>query len=497
MQFDCNEQLKSYNEQPYKTVAFLLFTINTAFHYEKSASCVKNIAFCVYSCYTKEKCLGRTMFDYFKLHYLDLRFGPSYILTEILFVITAVTLLTKFKKTKKCWITFGIALPAAFLFVILCNSLIQWIFGASHNRWVAYPLLLILYAVFFSKYKRRTKIIMVCLFYLNFLATMGISESLAYYIDEALALSQSYFAIILFAIFSIGSVSYLKFYALDSFKFVPLMCIGLAITFSAVGITVEVLHSFRIITPTRDYHLVVGLAFYIISVIMYALLHYICTEVQNNHALILKEKSREEEQKFVALSSQNLEELKKIRHELKNQYAYLKLLLEGGDTKKALDYFDSMEIRVLPTLTVINSENDTVNTVMNLERQKAKDKGINIDVRYAIPASIAIDSVDLTSVITNLVDNALEYVELHVPKGSITVDIYQKGKYLFINVENPVAEYADKEKLLRLKTTKLNPQLHGYGTQIVQDIVTKYNGCCVYDVVDGVFIANAMLALAK
>lgn len=191
------------------------------------------------------------------------------------------------------------------------------------------------------------------------------------------------------------------------------------------------------------------------------------------------------------------ENLRVLRHEVKNQYAYIKLLLERQDYKRAEEFFGEMSMRANPTFLHVNSGNRLVDDIVNLELSRATAAGVDVDSRIAVPPELPVEEIDLASVIMNLMDNAIEACA-DVPAGRKCVRlalIADQGS-LIVNVSNPAAVAPTVVEDGRLRTTKTDADLHGYGTGIVRKIAEKYDGVADFSYTDGVFTAKVMLALA-
>ena len=190
------------------------------------------------------------------------------------------------------------------------------------------------------------------------------------------------------------------------------------------------------------------------------------------------------------------ENLRVLRHEVKNQYAYIKLLLERQDYKQAEEFFGEMSMRANPTFLHVNSGNRLVDDIVNLELSRATAAGVDVDSRIAVPSELPVEEIDLASVIMNLMDNAIEACA-DVPAGRKCVRlalIADQGS-LIVNVSNPAAQAPTVVEDGRLRTTKTDADLHGYGTGIVRKIAEKYDGVADFSFADGVFTAKVMLAL--
>ena len=106
-------------------------------------------------------------------------------------------------------------------------------------------------------------------------------------------------------------------------------------------------------------------------------------------------------------------------------------------------------------------------------------------------SEMSIPSVDLTVVMSNLLDNAIEACEkLEKQERRMAVKaIYNKSDNpptLFFSVENAsksVEIFGD-----HIPTTKPEPELHGFGLPNVMDILHKYGVFYLMDYKDGSFL---------
>lgn len=191
------------------------------------------------------------------------------------------------------------------------------------------------------------------------------------------------------------------------------------------------------------------------------------------------------------------ENLRVLRHEVKNQYAYIKFLLERQDYKRAEEFFGEMSMRANPTFLYVNSGNRLVDDIVNLELSRATAAGVDVDSRIAVPPELPYEEIDLASLLMNLLDNAIEACG-SVPAGQrcVRLGILADQGSLIVSVSNPAAKAPVREGG-RLRTTKDDESLHGYGTGIVRKVAEKYDGVADFAFADGVFNAKVMLALPE
>ena len=221
----------------------------------------------------------------------------------------------------------------------------------------------------------------------------------------------------------------------------------------------------------------------------------------HNEQLRAKEERHSMELRLEALQAYRLSEqsLRELRHEVKNQYAYIRTLLARGDYEGAERFFGEMELRADPTLSLAASGNRAVDDVVNLEAAKAREAGVALDARLVVPPELPFDELDLCSLLTNLLDNAIEACAATGPDGAgavvelrVTADVGQGA--LTVRVCNPCARAPRTDAEGRLVSSKHEPG-HGHGTRIVRQIAEKYDGVAEFACADGTFEANVMLVL--
>ncbi|MCC8099976.1 MAG: ATP-binding protein [Clostridiales bacterium] len=197
---------------------------------------------------------------------------------------------------------------------------------------------------------------------------------------------------------------------------------------------------------------------------------------------------------MLQLSSQNMEEMRRLRHDIKNHCAYMELLLREGRYEELNEYFGQMQDYMQQPLSQIDCGNETISAILNLEYAKAASRGASMECSVTVPPELPFDKLRMCSLLTNLIDNAIEACEkLENTDAKVEIAICQRRSWLYISVENPVQDAAGTTDSPSLHTTKQDKALHGYGSKIVDDIVRKYNGQINRTVEHGEFIADVML----
>ena len=198
------------------------------------------------------------------------------------------------------------------------------------------------------------------------------------------------------------------------------------------------------------------------------------------------------ERMSIEIDEINREELSKIRHDIKNQFAYVDTMLQQGKYEEAQKYVEDYVNTSNPVLNSFSCSNNVINSIINLELTKAKIKGIKIDAKVVVPPALPFKDSDLVSLLTNMIDNALENY-YSKDKDVISVRIMKQNDFIRFIVSNPVN--MEKINPRALTTTRKIGRGHGYGTKIIKNIAVAYNGYVDFNVEDNHFICDTMLNL--
>jgi sensor histidine kinase regulating citrate/malate metabolism len=107
--------------------------------------------------------------------------------------------------------------------------------------------------------------------------------------------------------------------------------------------------------------------------------------------------------------------------------------------------------------------------------QEASNKGIQVNIDIKIPEVLEMNAYDITTILGNLLDNAVEAIEHIKGKKIINVDIsYTKGRVL-IEICNPINRELIMKEGLPI-TTKSKKEDCGIGLKQVRKVLEKYNG---------------------
>ncbi len=239
-------------------------------------------------------------------------------------------------------------------------------------------------------------------------------------------------------------------------------------------------------------------ALYAITIMGYFMVYFFCSEHSEKLLLQTEKDLAIANQELVSISEQNLKEMRELRHELKNQYAYMNVLIEEDRHEELVAYFKQMRSEIMEKTSYVDCGNRIVSAIVTMKKARAESLGFTFDCNICVPPELPIPDVDLCSALSNVLDNAIEALARYAIKdGVVGVQIYQSGDYFYIVVDNPVPADVNVRRILNLVTSKGDKKQHGYGTKIVRRIAEKYNGAAIFDIREGKFTAKLMLEACK
>ena len=180
------------------------------------------------------------------------------------------------------------------------------------------------------------------------------------------------------------------------------------------------------------------------------------------------------------------------RHDYHNHIQVLKAHMEMKDYEEAGRYLDMLNHDLSTVDTVIKTGNVMVDAILNSKLSLMKEKNINVDVTAVVPSEVPFSGIDLSVLIGNLLDNAMEACLNQKNQAERFIRIYIDivKKQLYISVTNSMDGTAKKAGAKYLSAKE---GFHGFGLLRIDGIVAKYGGFLNRQNEDGVFATEVML----
>lgn len=194
------------------------------------------------------------------------------------------------------------------------------------------------------------------------------------------------------------------------------------------------------------------------------------SERERQKAMMLEQKLQLQGESFTALGDAYTRQ-RKITHDFRAHLDLLFSLLKGGETKEAMAYLQQIRAQQTSRILLVNSRNPILDALLNQKAQIAQQKGIDICFEVNDLSSLSLNPADITVILSNLLDNAIEACAECVDK-QIEVKTLLEDSFLVSvrNTSQPVRIINNQ-----IATTKPNPMLHGFGLENVKDLLAKYH----------------------
>lgn len=175
-------------------------------------------------------------------------------------------------------------------------------------------------------------------------------------------------------------------------------------------------------------------------------------------------------------TKQKNDKLIRIKHDIKNelQIAYAMMDKDKKVSTKILNELNDK----LEDIKIINfSKNAILNTILTLKKMEIKNSGINLEIEIDKTVDFNMEEIDICDLFSNILDNSIEATKKHNCENRfIKFCIAKKNDYIIIKCENTYEGVLKKNSYGNYITTKQEEKQHGYGINIIKNIVDKYNG---------------------
>ncbi len=207
--------------------------------------------------------------------------------------------------------------------------------------------------------------------------------------------------------------------------------------------------------------------------------------------LKLKEQQYEYSVRYAENIRNQYEEIRNIRHDIKQHFAVICRLQQEGNLQGAVDYTSECLDRINQLDMFMDIGNDFVNAIINSKFSVAKSK--DIEVLCSSNGLISgINEYDLCNLLGNMLDNAIEGTERVIGCRFVEVDITSNNYMVNICVSNTITNSVLSSNN-KLKTNKTDTLAHGFGLKTISLIADKYHGNTFFYEEDLVFFCRVIL----
>lgn len=212
-----------------------------------------------------------------------------------------------------------------------------------------------------------------------------------------------------------------------------------------------------------------------------------CEAEQHNQLMEMKRLQSEKEIEAMRRSEYAVSILRHdMRHFLNNISAYI----TNGNTDKAKAYIKEIIASADKTAMQKYCDMEMVNMILSAYENEMKEKGISFHYSIQIPAELPFSDVDLTSILSNGLENAICAVSAIDPHSrTITLDLRMNEEKLLLSIKNPY-----KNRIVMVDGIPQAEEAgHGLGTHSIKYVTEKLKGNCQFVAENGLFMLRVVL----
>lgn len=166
-------------------------------------------------------------------------------------------------------------------------------------------------------------------------------------------------------------------------------------------------------------------------------------------------------------------EMRMLRHDMKNHITVMNGLYRLGKTDELGEYLNGLSDSFADSLAVNDTGSEIADAIISEKRAVAETSGTKLVCDGSLKG-LAINAVILCTVLSNLLDNAIEAAEQTDNERIITLTAKRTGSFYFISISNPCRGYVDVSA--DMITTKPDREHHGLGLKSVRNTLEKCGG---------------------
>lgn len=171
------------------------------------------------------------------------------------------------------------------------------------------------------------------------------------------------------------------------------------------------------------------------------------------------------------------ENVKTILHSMNGVMQTLDALLQNRETEQIKQVLSGFQNRLSEAAQKIYCGHPLIDAILSEKARIAHEQNITYQV-FVEPGFIMIEmnAIDMISLISNLIDNAIEAAE-KCDRGFVDIKMFRAsdGDIIILKIKNNYVEIP-VEYEGEFKTKKENPSMHGIGLRQVKKLVEQYDG---------------------
>lgn len=219
----------------------------------------------------------------------------------------------------------------------------------------------------------------------------------------------------------------------------------------------------------------------VINFLIFYLYNNLIREESIKYENILLTQQNDAFQKQAKLIHKFQEDIRGQKHDMKHHLSVIKRLAEQMQIEALLEYINGIIEFTHITESGITCGDIVIDAIVNSKLYLASQQDTKLKLHIVLPDTLHINKMDITIILGNLLDNALEAcIKLPAEERFILVDISYHHKVLAIEIRNPYDIQSINICNGKIYSTKRDQDWHGIGLNNVKQTVEKYKGVFEY-----------------
>jgi len=175
------------------------------------------------------------------------------------------------------------------------------------------------------------------------------------------------------------------------------------------------------------------------------------------------------------IMNSSYENARSIRHDIKNHLIALESYIKHDNAEKAIEYISQIIEASYGERALVSTGNVDIDSILNYKLEEARTKKIEVQSELNIPKELNMETLDIVSILGNLLDNAINANMKLMEGRKISLSIKYNRNLLIISISNPFDGYIETDGT-RITTTQSDKERHGIGLNNINNILKKYDG---------------------
>lgn len=263
-------------------------------------------------------------------------------------------------------------------------------------------------------------------------------------------------------------------------------------------------HSYETLHVNRVFFI-----FLICITLLLGLLLFLCVLFYHTVTLLIDSFRQQERTHFLEIQAEqynifynHMEQTRRLRHDFKHSVHALSVLANSGDVENLKKYLADYEQQVL-TLDKLRPfcKNAVLNALFHHYYAMAQSAEIRTEWHISIPDPLTISTLDLSSLMGNILENAIAGCRT-VPEKEryfiLTIEILEQNSLYIVSSNSSDGNLKKESGIYQTTKSQLNSQTqreHGIGLYSIRTLAEKYNGMSQFSYDNGQFCVDVVLKL--